>query len=573
MTAQHEVLNGQSSSVRDDSTKITLRQDIVEEFPDPDTEPEAFQALIADKADATTEAAEDGKAKRPSKVKEGPSVTTQIERIAAEEYELGLSTSNDAFATKRGGPPIAQMLRGGPSALRAALANSYFERFGTVANTTALAGVMELLTHRASQTNERVELPMRVGESQGTLWLDLGRPNGGAVEITEGGWRVTRPAVIWRRNGVTSPLPDPVHGGSLADLWSFVNVAPGDRDLVIGWLLSMLFPGIPHPILAISGEQGSAKTTTGNFLKSIIDPSGSDFVRPPKDEDRWAHIVGTSWIVGVDNVSHIPDWWSDAMCRAVTGDGDISRKLYSDDDSIVRSFRRGLILNWISIGALRGDLGERLLNIEIQRITEDMRKEDSVVKAEFMSARPGILGGLLDLCVEVLKVLPQVHPAKLPRMADFARRLAAMDMVLGTKAFEAYAAKGDDLADEIVDGDEIGRTITELMASCPDGRWAGTASELLADLAGLVEHRSKYWPQSPKALSSSMKRLAPSLARMGILVEIGKSNGKRRIVLQEIRAISPEAPTVEIVDAEEEKSAPDEAQTDIDDLLTLRQAA
>src|SRR5215471_21602661 len=38
----------------------------------------------------------------------------------------------------------------------------------------------------------------------------------------------------------------------------------------------------------------------------------------------------TQWQRRRANVSAVPDWLSDTLCRAVTGDGDVGRQLYTD---------------------------------------------------------------------------------------------------------------------------------------------------------------------------------------------------------------------------------------------------
>jgi hypothetical protein len=51
--------------------------------------------------------------------------------------------------------------------------------------------------------------------------------------------------------------------------------------------------------------------------------------------------------VVLDNISGIPDWLSDALCRAVTGDGMVRRRLYENDDLTVLAFRRVVALTSI----------------------------------------------------------------------------------------------------------------------------------------------------------------------------------------------------------------------------------
>ena len=55
------------------------------------------------------------------------------------------------------------------------------------------------------------------------------------------------------------PYPNKV--GSIEALNSFLNLASrNDFVLIVAWLLAALRAGGPHPLLAISGEKGSAKT-------------------------------------------------------------------------------------------------------------------------------------------------------------------------------------------------------------------------------------------------------------------------------------------------------------------------
>jgi hypothetical protein len=63
------------------------------------------------------------------------------------------------------------------------------------------------------------------------------------------------------------PLPAPQRGGSIEELASFLNLpSRNDFVLVVAWLLAALRAGGPYPVLAISGEQGSAKIAPrGNF--------------------------------------------------------------------------------------------------------------------------------------------------------------------------------------------------------------------------------------------------------------------------------------------------------------------
>jgi hypothetical protein len=83
------------------------------------------------------------------------------------------------------------------------------------------------------------------------------------------------------------PLPLPVRGGSIDSLAPFLNLASkNDFVLVVAWLLGALRAGGPYPVLAIAGEQGSAKTVLTKVLRAVIDPSVAPVRALPRDESR-----------------------------------------------------------------------------------------------------------------------------------------------------------------------------------------------------------------------------------------------------------------------------------------------
>src|SRR5688572_14092273 len=114
------------------------------------------------------------------------------------------------------------------------------------------------------------------------------------------------------RRPVAHPQPMPERGGSLEELRPFVNVG-SDRDwlLLQAWLLAAMWPRGPYPILAINGEQGSAKSTVSKLLVRLID--GSDIRTKPNDERDVYVALKNNWLLAYDNMSGVPDWLSDVL--------------------------------------------------------------------------------------------------------------------------------------------------------------------------------------------------------------------------------------------------------------------
>jgi pantothenate kinase-related protein Tda10 len=70
------------------------------------------------------------------------------------------------------------------------------------------------------------------------------------------------------------PMPIPVRGGSVAKLRSFLNVqTDADFVLVVAWALACLRNHGPYPVIVLSGEQGSAKSTFSAILRALLDPN------------------------------------------------------------------------------------------------------------------------------------------------------------------------------------------------------------------------------------------------------------------------------------------------------------
>ncbi|MGY1776904.1 hypothetical protein ACI8AV_13690 [Geodermatophilus sp. SYSU D00804] len=456
---------------------------------------------------------------------EKKSAATMLVEIAAELYEFGISTEGHTFGDPRSGPPVIRLLRGGKTSLRGQLARAYFERTGRAAPQQALADAL-LVIEGTAEDGEPQRLHLRAAQRGGALWLDLGDATGRVVRITADGWTVAPQApVLFRRSELNAALPEPVVGGALDELWNWLNVDPADRPLVAAWLVAILWPDMPHPVLSIFGEQGTGKSSATKLLVSVLDPSPVPLRKPPRDADSWVTAATGSLVVGLDNLSDIPAWLSDSMCRAVTGDGDVRRRLYTDGDFAVFAFRRCLLLNGIDIGAIRGDLAERMLPIHLQTISEQGRRTEEELWSAWDQMHPRLLGAVLDLAAGVAGVLPSVRLESKPRMADFARILAAVDRVLGTNGLDRYLGKQGAVAVDTLTGDPFITAIERMYAG---NSFTGTAVELLTRLAFMADTRAKGWPGDARTVTQVLRRQAPTMRRAGWTVhdDEGKNHDK-----------------------------------------------
>src|SRR5207249_4635059 len=173
------------------------------------------------------------------------------------------------------------------------------------------------------------------------------------------------------------------------------------------------------------------KTMAAFLLKQVVDPSKAPLRSEPKDARDLMIAAVNSRVLAYDNLSHLPPWLSDALCRLSTGGGLSTRELFTDADETILEAKRPVILTGIEELATRPDLLDRCALIYLPAITDDKRRTESDLLGDFDAAHPRILGALLDAVVTGLRNLPGVKLPGLPRMADFARWVVACSPALG----------------------------------------------------------------------------------------------------------------------------------------------
>jgi len=395
------------------------------------------------------------------------------------------------------------------------------ETYRGIPSSTALQAALKAVEALAKRDGPEWTVHPRIGGLSDKLYLDLGDKTWRAVEIDSNGWRVIdEPLVRFRRAAGMQALPTPEPGGSIATLRHFLNVRDdNDFVLAVAWILAALRNTTSYPVLALSGEQGSAKSTFSAVLRALIDPNTVPLRALPR-EDRDLFIAAINGhVLAFDNLSGLPAGISDTLCRIATGGGFATRRLYTDLNEVIVHVARPMILNGIEDIVTRADLADRAIFLTLEAIPEERRRPDTELWAEFYDAQPKILGTLLDAVSYGLKQLPNPRPGRLPRMADFALWATACEPALwpvGTFR-AAYAGNRDEVVDSVIEADPVSLAIRSLISKQTE--WAGTATELLNALNQEVDEKvrnSKSWPTSAQALGNRLTRAASSLRKTGI---------------------------------------------------------
>ena len=439
------------------------------------------------------------------------------------------------------------------------LAREFFTKAKSAANSDAMQSALNVIEARAHFDGVEREVYVRVGACNGRLYLDLADRRWRAVEISADGWRIIdRAPIPFRRSAGMRPLPDPIPGGSINELRPFLNISGGKDDsggsdsfvLAVCFALAALRERGPYPVLCLAGEHGAAKSTFTAVLRRLIDPNSAPLRALPREDRDLFIAANNAHLLAFDNVSHLPDWISDTLCRLATGGGFATRQLYSDQDEALFDAMRPVILNGIEDVVIRPDLADRSIFLNLQNIADDKRKAEKEFWSEFEAAHPRILGALLDGAAVGLRQLPTTQLAKMPRMADFARWSAACETAYweaGTFA-KAYGQNRDDAVGAVIEADTIATAVQNFMAERPDlkqqkqsslipvdrTQWTGTAADLLGALkmaVGEEKAKHKEWPSTPRALSSRLRRAAGTLRKVGNEITFDRDpGGKRRTI-------------------------------------------
>jgi hypothetical protein len=428
------------------------------------------------------------------------------------------------------------------------LARCFFEATQGAPSSEALQSALNVIEAKAHfDAPERV-VYVRVGGLGDRLYLDLADEKWRAVEIDPTGWRVIDESPVrFRRAAGMLPLPIPVPGGSVKTLRSFLNVkTDADFVLTVTWILACLRDRGPYPVMVLSGEQGSAKSTFCAILRALLDPNTAPLRALPR-EDRDLFIAATNGhVLAFDNVSGLPAWISDTLCRLATGGGFAVRQLYTDQDEVLFDATRPVILNGIEDVVTRPDLADRAINLMLEPIPEARRRPETELWAALEAERPCIIGALLNAVVYGLKRLPETHLRSLPRMADFALWGAACETAVWPAGtfWSAYCGNLNEAVDSIIEADPIAMAVRGLMAEQKE--WTGTASDLLGALAKNAGERSanaKTWPDTPRALGGRLRRAATFLRKVGLEIAFTKE-GRARTRMIRITA-TPNTPSPE----------------------------
>lgn len=403
-----------------------------------------------------------------------------------------------------------------------------YEREGKAASNEALQAARRVLDMIAHNADDVRELYTRSAFFEGAVYYEL-RP-GRVVEIDDSGWRISpEPPVLFRAVKNLKPLPDPEKGGTLDDLTRVVNLKTArDRRLFSALVTLVPLAHIPRPILQATGVMGSGKSTASRVVKRLLDPTANESVTI--DRRDFLQKAAHAYVLLLDNQNSLPDWFQDTLCRLVTGESDSKRVLYTDDEDLIWSMKRAVLLNGINAPTDRADVQDRTLPVELYRLPDEERIAEDDFWMHFELGHPKLLGAIFTALSGALKYRHTVKLDKKPRLADWGLYAAALyeSQGWGVGQFgEDWEAVKDMQHQGTLDGSIVAQAVLAFM------RNKDYVEEPASKLHNMIEadvgedlnlRGDKGWPKTGRTLWNRIKETTPLLESKGIRAYRSASN-------------------------------------------------
>lgn len=422
----------------------------------------------------------------------------------------------------------------------------YYRIFKVVLEQYEFTAFQQFIELDINNDVETVELANRVYiDEDGVYVYELNRSNK-CVFITDGEVFVDyAEGVVFKHNVDYDNQVEPNLDVNHTDLFKYVkkhfNIKSKKQLILFALYLVTNFWGmsINHPLLILTGEKGSSKSTTMRKLEMLTDPKSSNLLGIPKGADGLEIRLSNSYFVSLDNLSTLSRSVSDTLARSITGGSVSKRMLYQNSTEMVLNIKSIVAMNGISLVAKESDLLDRSLIITLERINPDEMRTEEEIWDEFERDRADILGCCFKTLAIALNDNEPIESQEMTRMADFfvacvkvGRALNIPEKVVSKILWENQ----EEINRKSIDEEIVGLCMVELMSDKTE--YTNSVTGLLKDFTTMVTRMGMSWtvlPKLPNALSKKLNKLKSNLeSTYGITYEIKNVGTFREIRIQKV---------------------------------------
>lgn len=318
------------------------------------------------------------------------------------------------------------------------------------------------------------------------LYIDVGaqqmyRLDGKAITLLSNG----DDGVLFRESDQIEPwVFNPDVGSSHVKLHLVEQLHTNDADskaLFQVYIHALFFERLlpTKPIVLITGEKGSGKTSVGRAIKKVLFGTGANVDIGVSTDERSARAaVSHNYFICMDNVDGMVDWLGNLLASVSTGATIRMATLYKTNEESKFEPHCFVMINSRDPASLRrDDIADRLLIFEAERHTKFV--PESQLLADLAKNRSAILSEMLvnlNRIVATLKRRKNVAPAA-QRLADFAALASTIAKVLklpgAVRAINKMENKRNDL---VLDGDPITSALLAYSIEPDRPEWIATGA-------------------------------------------------------------------------------------------------
>lgn len=367
------------------------------------------------------------------------------------------------------------------------------------------------------------------------LYYDLATPDWKALKITKDSVKVvsldlSSPVFVRTQSQISQIMPVFDGKNALDDLMALLRIRLEERHVFKIHLISMFLEGFPIPIMSIVGEHGSIKSTISKSVKQIVDPSGAMTISMSGKTEDLVLSFHNRYCVCFDNVSKLVQITSDILCKAITGDGNAKRKLYTDSDEIIYDYKRKIILNGISPNLEFPDLVDRNITYITEKVSENERITEEEFNKKFNDLLPSILGQIFQTLSNAMKRYDSIKKEikQLPRMADFAIWGECISRTLGYDSLSFLNQYKEKIKSHSIDTNESYPIISIVEDMLRDKEhYEDTLQKfyktikICAELEGIdISSRHVNFPKASNKIREHITRLKQNFRTIGLEIDI-----------------------------------------------------
>jgi hypothetical protein len=291
--------------------------------------------------------------------------------------------------------------------------------------------ILNTIISKASMNGtKKVKVYNRIAQLEKEIWYDLGDSSWQAIKITEGKVQLVKldkDSPIFRRSQSLQEQIKPKKGSNLSldILVNLLHISKQDQLVFKINLICLFLEAYSMPMIVFDGSAGSIKTTATATIKRIVDPTGKhsqDNVSSMQEKQSDLIVqLYNRYLASFDNVSYIDSKISDVLCRAITGSNNERRKLYTDNDEAIHSFRSKIVLNGVIPTLDYPDLQTRLISYDRETIDESNLITEKEFQERLNEILPNVLGLIFNTLAKAIEKYSELQDKIKPktRMADF----------------------------------------------------------------------------------------------------------------------------------------------------------